>query len=166
MLVLGVVVTLLSPIMDTARPAARTATCTSNLKQIRSACALDMDDFDSHFPPAERWQDAVLDYADSSGIFTCPASIPGRSSYAFNAALGGLSYKKIARPADAPVFFDSSLPGPNAADRGQSFARRHEQGGRKGLGNVVFTDGHVRALPAVPSADAGRASALGGTESR
>ena len=48
------------------------------------------------------------------------------------------------------------MPGPNATDWLQSFARRHELRGKKGWGNVAFADGHVHPLRAALSATSPR----------
>jgi prepilin-type processing-associated H-X9-DG protein len=138
------------------RRAPRTAACMSNLKQISMALALYADDRDSRFPPAGVWQASLKDYLPNlnAGVFSCPeAKAPVGD--AFNQTLGGISRKRVVSPAETPLVFDSYLPGPNATDMLQSFARRHEWRGRGGWGNVAFADGHVRALRAAPPSGAG-----------
>jgi prepilin-type processing-associated H-X9-DG protein len=127
----------------------------SNLKQIGNACSLYMDDFDGRLPPARAWQDAVTPYLPNTAIFNCPEAGRGPTSYAFNATLDHAKRKEIVDPASAPLAYDSYLPGPNATDWLQSFARRHERSDKKGWGNVAFVDGHAHAFRTAPPAGAG-----------
>jgi hypothetical protein len=64
---------------------------------------------------------------------------------------------KIDSPAEAPLFFESGLGTPNAADAVVSFDPRHVHGNGK-AGVVAFANGSVRLMPQAPDGKAGLSS--------
>jgi len=121
-----------------AREEARLASCESDLKDIDVATFMYTQDYDDHFPPAACWGDAVYPYIKDYYKFKCPDDDSGsRSSYAFNATLGGLSFKKIANPAGTVGMFDARADW-NTSGSIDLLAPRHNGGA-----SVGFADGHV-----------------------
>lgn len=129
---------------------ARTASCQSNLKQLALGMAMYVQDYDERFPPTDRWSDMIYPYVRNRGILACP-SVPERKfGYAMNRNLDRMPLQRIARPAGAALFFDSSAGKANASDSGQSWCQplRHGTGN-----NVAFVDGHIRLEQQLPNFD-------------
>ncbi len=107
--------------------------CLSNLKYLALATAQYCQDYDDRFPPAKRWNAALLPYLNRhdelsgsqpptpaylesprrlgvSELLQCPMAEKTAPSYAMNAALASASADSVSDPKDTPLFFDS-VPG-------------------------------------------------------
>jgi prepilin-type processing-associated H-X9-DG protein len=143
---------ILFPVYSSARRAATSASCTSNLKQIATGLMMYSQDYNDQLPPSATWQAEVMPYIKSQQVFACPDRGPAPVGYAYNILLDRRPMRQILSPAATPMAFDSGLG--SGADRLESFVIPHA-----GRGNVAFADGHVKALPTAPRADAGLAPA-------
>lgn len=86
--IIGILVSLLIPVLGKARESARKAVCTSNLKQLSMHLFIFTDDNDSHFPPSAEnnvsWDDQInYDLTDTQKnqkkfeVASAPAAILG-----------------------------------------------------------------------------------------
>lgn len=138
------------------RPAARTAACRSNLKQLAGALRLYAEDADGRLPPVAVWSDAVRSNlpepsdsyaADIARVLTCPGDNVGTgNSYAMNEALSGLALVKASDPTAIVLLFESNLHVPNAAGSAKDLAvpERHPSSPGNRNNNFAFLDGHVK----------------------
>ncbi|MHB9024948.1 MAG: DUF4349 domain-containing protein [Armatimonadota bacterium] len=103
--VFAMIASTLFPVFAKAREKSRQSTCNSNIRQIATAVQMYLQD-KGHYPDANSWVDATLEYVGSRKLYFCPsdASVTeGKISYSYNA---GLSYKRekdIASPTDTPA---------------------------------------------------------------
>jgi prepilin-type processing-associated H-X9-DG protein len=160
------------PPIDGPRPAARTTTCKSNLKQLSAALLLYAADHDDRLP-ARAWTDAIQSYipprvGDRSDPtlgrrLRCPSDIVGSPapSYAVNSSTCGR--KAVNSPASVVLLFESNLHRRNAAGGRETVARpaRHPLAGSPDGNVYAFLDGHVKWLREAPDfaypPDSGRA---------
>lgn len=159
--VLGIVVlaAVMFPVFAQAREAARTASCSSNLKMMSTGVMMYAMDYDEKYPPATIWMDTLPPYISSAGsqrplekILRCPSATAKSAEaygYAYNSALSRLSMEKLTEPQSTPMIYDSHKTEKNATDKVQSAAnpprhtgRGHDDQYGKG-NNFAYADGHV-----------------------
>jgi prepilin-type N-terminal cleavage/methylation domain len=83
--IIAILAAILFPVFAQARAKARQTACVSNMRQIGLALVQYVQDYDEVFPATKfgpsdhsnatdsyKWMDAILPYAKSYGIFTCP----------------------------------------------------------------------------------------------
>jgi prepilin-type processing-associated H-X9-DG protein len=126
-----------------AAPSAGDTTCPEHLKQLYNAAMLYSDSWDGMLPPADRWQDALNETLPDARNTHCPALGEAANGYAMNDKLGGARVSDVADAPAQPLFYDSSLPGPNAHD---AFASCPNPGRHAGRSNVVYSDGRVEVV--------------------
>lgn len=125
---------------------ANTGGCPENLKRLYTAARLYADSWDDMLPPPDVWMDRITEYAQDTSVFRCPAVAQGsadRYGYAMNRDAGARALWEISAPADVPAFYDSTSLGRNANDAYSSLPVPGRHGGSN---NVVFLDGHVKAV--------------------
>jgi len=127
-----------------AVPNARDNTCPEHLKQLYNAAMLYSESWDGMLPPPDRWQDALKETLADASYAGCPALGAAAHGYAMNDKLGGARVSDLTGADAEPLFYDSSLPGPNACD---AFASLPAPGRHAGRNNVVYSDGHVEVVP-------------------
>lgn len=140
------------PVFARAKDAAKQSTCLNNVKQLSMALQLYEQDWDSRYPLAENWNEAIGKYVTSSaaqkssgkrgGVWVCPAAKSKEPSYALNKMLAGVSEGDVSFPAETVGIYES-LPGRNQAG-GASLLPvppRHRRGN-----SVGFADGHARSV--------------------
>jgi hypothetical protein len=145
------------PVFSRAREAARSTSCLSHGKQLATALMMYAQDYDERFPPAKTWESGLTPYTKDSTLTVCPSFAPGKHAYAYNTWMSLRTEDKIDSPAEAPLFFESRLGTPNAADAVVSFDPRHVHGNGK-AGVVAFANGSVRLMPQAPDGKAGLSS--------
>jgi len=128
------------PVLQHARVSASRASCLSNLKQISMGTLMYMQDYDQHLPPAARWTDGTTPYIKNNSVFVCPEASSLTCGYSFYDALDGASLKKIAKPSDTPMHFDSN-GGWNSDLPINKVVFRHNGGY-----NCSFVDGHAKYM--------------------
>ncbi len=117
--------------------------CRSNLKQLALGMLMYTQDYDEHFPPADRWCSAVYPYTRNRAIFSCPAD-DADFSYAFNYKLSRQYREAVGHPAGTIMLHESEIGRGNAFDwpdyPGSSLPipGRHD-----GLNNYAWVDGSV-----------------------
>jgi len=86
--IIAILAAILFPVFARAREAARKTSCTSNMKQLGTAFALYLSDYDQRFPMAGwwdtgtyqakegagEWNDAIYPYVKNAKAYTCPSS--------------------------------------------------------------------------------------------
>jgi type II secretory pathway pseudopilin PulG len=134
---------LLFPVFSQAREKARQRSCQSNIRQINLAISMYTQDYDEHYPKADRWVDLCEDYLKMGSMFQCPSRgrNPSGYGYAFNSDLSEKTVKSISDLVSTPTVFDSTSMGRNATDAGTSLPNppRHLSGN-----NVGYADGAAR----------------------
>ena len=133
-----VIDTYFEPFIPHARPKARKAACLSNLKQLYKGFMMYMQDYDSKIPPSSSWTTKLTPYIDNKCILVCPEERKLKCGYSLNNMLYRRNIKKIARPYDTPLLFDSA-GGWNSVDSIDQAIARHSDGY-----NCVYIDGCVK----------------------
>ena len=137
---------LLNFVYDRARSTARSDVCLENVSRQSRALLQYATDYDSHFPPAPRWQTAMGHYL-THPLTSCPETPRGPTAglgYAMNGSQDGAV--QGAKTQEILLFETSSLV-LNAHDRGESFAPRHGTStSRLRKSWVSFGDGHTKLL--------------------
>jgi len=132
---------ILFPVFAKARAKANQITCLSNLKCVSLSLRSYSMDYDGYYPPASRWNEAVLSEHAKKSNLICPAAdrndVP---SYALSSDLAGKIADKVTLPATTVLVFDS-FPGANQAGGPALLCNpgRHSDGN-----TIVFADGHAR----------------------
>jgi prepilin-type processing-associated H-X9-DG protein len=114
-------------LISQARQQALSDLCISNLRNVGSALAMYVQDYDGRFPPmrvAAETQKVLYPYLRNRDVFFCPAT---RKPYQPNLNLHLKRLQEISHPSEMPTFYD---PQP------------HPDGTR----GVAFADGHVKAI--------------------
>jgi len=166
--IIALLAAILFPVFAKAREKARQATCVSNLKQIGIATAMYIQDYDEKFFPVNlaspnNWcmflapyigfQKIIgLGWNKSTKLYECPSADPAYNyPYAYNifctysnAAVPMRDLVSIPKPVEMPMFFDSANK--HETNSTAYFEKRHS-----GMGNVVYVDGHVKAIMALPA---------------
>lgn len=123
---------------NTGRVKAQNASCQNNIKQLSLGVIMYMQDYDEKMPPVDKWSDVIEPYVKSRSIFICPGESALPCGYSFYNRLDRASLKKIVRPADTPMLFDSA-GGWNSTLSIDRVLARHNGGY-----NCSFVDGHVK----------------------
>lgn len=129
---------LLFPVFRSARIAARQRLCVQHLKSLSMAMLTYAQDWDEHYPPAQRWCDAIRPYVRSMEDYRCPAARHLRCGYAMNAQLDQFKQSDLAEPSKTVMLFDAT-GGWNLSGGKELIARRHSGGA-----NFAFGDGRVQ----------------------
>ena len=164
--IIAILAGMLLPALNQAREKARSALCTSNLKQCQTYMTMYLDDYQMCSISTYRWADAFINEkylsSDSVGHARCP-SHPIKSRTSTNEAFGIrrtaddlIQLKKISKPSNFVVFTDSvnATEGNNynkqwlatqgydgSTQYGGNALRVHARHNKKA--NVSFADGHV-----------------------
>ncbi len=87
--IIAILAAILFPVFAKAREAARGASCKSNLKQIGTAVAMYVQDYDEQFPIIRgannlqfmEWRQAIFPYTKNVQIFRCPSNTSNSNPY-------------------------------------------------------------------------------------
>ena len=85
--IIAILAAILFPVFAQAREAARKSSCQSNLKQLGTAFAMYIQDYDGQFPAVRNdaggikidWKHAIFPYTKNAGIYKCPSNSSGSS---------------------------------------------------------------------------------------
>lgn len=179
--IIAILAAILFPVYAQAREKARTASCTSNLKQIGLALKMYAQDYDNTNPlmfsgawghPETycRWQEAIQPYAKNTGIYRCPSgpleldpysSLPmsyGMNTFNFSDGYSsfwyGLSDAAIQDPSGT-IWVADSADGSYWVGSGDTFVRPVpyvDYRHNEGF-NALFYDGHAKWLQATNKAE-------------
>ena len=132
------------PVFRAARPAARSAVCMFNLKQLALGEIMYANDNDDRLPPARTWMDRITNWVKYADAFHCP-SVKGENSYGY-AMNVDCDKEKMAHepePERKVLLFESVLLGRNARSGvyGLPDPPRHED-----RNVAVYVDGHARGF--------------------
>ena len=179
--IIAILAGLLLPTLGRAKQRAKLTTCTSNLRQLGLALTLYVDDMSQRFPRADfsdnltglppavhtnSLKAALLPYAKSEGVFTCPtmraapkreAAYPTDYNYlcvhgwsllpffsGFDNDLSGIcdhAFGAVRRSSDKPMIVCDGL-GEHIGVNGDAVSA----GGARGAQNTLYVDGHVGFL--------------------
>lgn len=147
--VVGVVLAaILSPVYASARAAAKTAGCSSNLRILAQGIRLYAEDHD-HFVDARQWSDQLLHHGLRHVIdlpeehFTC-VDAPGIAfSYAMNEALSQKRFSTLPKPETQLLFFDSKVLMPNVHGNTDLLPNPPRHGN---VNRAIYVDGHLGNL--------------------
>ena len=138
--IIAILAAILFPVFARARENARKANCQSNLKQIGTAMAMYVQDYDEQYSwcccpssatPALRlapgwcpwgsYDGLYQPYIKNSGVWVCPsAPALGRNAYAISRSLGPAALATLTYPAQRAIVADGvgtpGLCGPNRPD--------------------------------------------------
>ena len=159
--IIAILAAILFPVFAKAREKARTASCSSNCKQMGLAFAQYTNDYDEHYPLGNyaingadtRWFMFVQPYVKNTQIFVCPSysgTLPAGWMYGGNAwdnGFQGMSLAAVTRPANKILVLDwlDDISGPpDPAQGGWCFAVDYTI--HNGMNNVLFCDGHVKLM--------------------
>lgn len=129
---------LLFPAFRSARIVARQRLCMQHLKSLSMAMLTYAQDWNEHYPPAQRWCDAIRPYVRSLEDYRCPDARHLRCGYAMNARLDGFKLSDLAQPSKTAMLYDAT-GGWNLSGGRELIARRHGN-----TANFAFADGHVK----------------------
>ncbi len=155
--IIAILAAILFPVFARAREAARATSCASNLKQLGTAVAMYVQDYDGRFlnggqTPTTCPLFKLEAYTKNRQIWVCPSddnatvramTDPLRSSYNFNNQLAGDADGAIYRPADLVVTHDSD-PGElgwtegNTWDSGATTDWPHVRGNGNGRNSYLL----------------------------
>jgi len=119
------------------------ARCTQNLREISTAIAAYIQDWNECLPLASNWMEAVkihLPPQKTNQVFTCPSAY-SPFGYAFNFALSGLPLAQVTDLAATVTLFECDSTKPNAHGGMTNLPKipRHLEGDI-----YAFVDGHVK----------------------
>jgi prepilin-type processing-associated H-X9-DG protein len=117
--------------------------CLSNLKQLAVAALMWAQDHDEVLPPAANWGPELLPYLKNDQVFRCPEAPELACGYAYNLEVAGRKLADIAQPAEAVLFYESTIGRLDAADKGES---QPQPGRHQGANNLAYVDGHAKWL--------------------
>ncbi len=115
-IVIGSTSAIMAPVFASARAAATTTSCRSNIRDIATAMQVYATDWDDRFPVANKWEAALTSHL-RAGIPKCPNATSARS-YAMNALLSGVSLSSVNEAGMTPLIFEceSSSPSPSGGE--------------------------------------------------
>jgi prepilin-type processing-associated H-X9-DG protein len=121
------------PMMTSARTAAKSTVCLSNVKQLTLAVIMfEGDEDDVLKVTAANWLDKIKPYMKSTEILRCPEDAVGPVSYSLNPKLIGKAATSIEDPANTVLLYEG---------KGGQLVFRHQ--GRAAVG---FADGHAKLV--------------------
>ena len=127
------------------------AQCADNLRSLGVALRQYAEDYDTHFPPANTWTDALRPYITNRQVFHCPAAGKNRYGYALNWKLSRQPHPRSA-PDTAKtsfvVLYETTQLKANAHYDGSDLAFRHEK-----KTQVLEANNAVRSLKDVKTAE-------------
>ncbi len=112
----------------------------SNLKQLCLAALMYAADHDEVLPSPAQWAEQLYPYMKTREVLRC-ASPEGELSFAYNAALEGVTLGDVTDPAGTVLFFTSELAADNASGGLGEVAPA-----REGTVYIGFVDGHVQKM--------------------
>lgn len=124
---------LFMPVVLSAKVAARSSACHTNLKNLSTSIHIYIASSDDVFPPADRWA-TLIGHAEPP---RCPLA-KSPYSYAMNRHLSKVPATEIAEPSETVLIFEMDAQTPNASGTEADVVDRH---GRRP--QAVMTDGHV-----------------------
>jgi prepilin-type processing-associated H-X9-DG protein len=148
--ILGFLAGILWPNPCINRENAPKAQCLSNVKQLTLAFEMYASDYDERLPPATAWQNELFPYVKNERVWECPSRKEQMPAFSYNALLHCRPLSDIRFPEEQPLVFESDMGRRNASDPGVTFVTPHGKRGHLG-----YVDGHVKAVPVLPAADAG-----------
>ena len=116
--------------------------CLRNLVGLSGALQMYMTDYDGELPgPEGAWNDAIREYRVGL-LLRCPDVQDPGHSYALNLAVVKSDTRRIPKPEEVPMIFESDK-GPNAVGGREALVTpaRH-----LGWHNFGFVDGHAQAI--------------------
>jgi hypothetical protein len=122
--------------------------CLANLKKTADGQLLYAVDFDDTLPPAKKWVEVSVPFVDSMSSYQCPEVPSSSFGFAMNEFVGGESLKKIDKPANTMMLFESQKPGMNASGYPVTDAAKPPR--HQGANNVATVDGAAKRVTAVP----------------
>jgi prepilin-type N-terminal cleavage/methylation domain-containing protein/prepilin-type processing-associated H-X9-DG protein len=99
--IIAILAAILFPVFAQAREKARQVSCLSNLRQMSTAVAMYVQDYEAYpvysypSPSNERWHTILQPYVKNTGVFVCPSSAFQR--YHFRNMGYGYNYQYLAR---------------------------------------------------------------------
>jgi hypothetical protein len=132
---------------DANAAAVQSRACIENLKALQTAVRLYSEAHGGKYPPADKWTEALREYARNPDVFNCPTAPGGKWGYAFNANLSEQMVSKLKKPDDTTVFYETSDLKPNANGTGDDVVFRHKDSEAGALlGHETTGDGKVRDI--------------------
>jgi prepilin-type N-terminal cleavage/methylation domain-containing protein/prepilin-type processing-associated H-X9-DG protein len=171
--IIGILAGILVPAVTAARERARTAACSSNVRQVALAAYLYAQDYGVYpgFRPGVDRKQLLFEYlhtgrsnADTTPdqIWNCPSNLQIReeASYGINTNLNWVRFDAISNPSATVAVADAGITDhltptlathlmPPSRTTTANIGRpnpRHQASGKPAV-NVAFVDGHVRTLP-------------------
>jgi prepilin-type processing-associated H-X9-DG protein len=136
---------LLYPV-SSRRPRPADRACFVQLKQLAVGTIMYVDDNVDRFPLADRWMDDLSPYIKDASMYRCPLVEPKAGhGYAMNRFLAGVESKKLAKPAEMHLVYDSKGLEKNLTEY---LPMMPIPGRHRGVNNVAFADGHAKAFSA------------------
>lgn len=118
--------------------------CLDNLRVIGGGLKAYALDHCDRLPPAEKWEDLLLEDIGDPAVFLCPAAPREvQTGYAYYADLSRGSLVALADPADVPMVYDSPKGTWNARDSRPELPSPPRHGDRN---HAAMADGSVRRL--------------------
>ena len=168
--IIAILAAILFPVFAKARENARRASCQSNEKQIGLGIMQYTQDYDETYPNTccgnslfQPWQAAIQPYLKSTQILQCPSGKHTTiCNYVWSSFLGGTSVANVQAPAALWALFDGHNSETetnlntgdfsmwNGAGRLAAAGNGHNLPRHLGTNNILFGDGHVKAL-SIPS---------------
>lgn len=143
-----VISSVIHPVFESAKSAARRSGCFSNLEALSLATIHYASDYDDQLPPSDRWRSLVEPYIGESPVkgtsatpnpaLRCPEA-KSAWTYGFNSVLSAFDLSKVPVSSETAMIFDIESDNPNASGGMKDLAERH--GDR---GGITFADGHVQ----------------------
>lgn len=116
-----------------ARRRASEVSCLSNLKQIGTGAMMFVQDHDERFAlKAPTYKASLMPYIRNERVFQCPDDPAGKTSYALNRNLAGVSLARLKSPAQTVLIYEGA---------NQRLTFRHDN-----KAAVCFADGHARLV--------------------
>lgn len=163
--IIGILASLLFPVLARAKEQGRQTQCASNQQQIAAAAVMYGHDWQERYPPVDweqggelgTWQDFLEIYIKEERLYQCPSAQiedpTAEFSYAMNRNLGSLKQLRVGNAEEVVMFYDSADAGADdppgdpgdppydnyAGDEARTFLdERHNDGAI-----FVFCDGHA-----------------------
>ncbi|EEF59884.1 DUF4190 domain-containing protein [Pedosphaera parvula] len=136
-----VILAFLLPALAMAKQKAQAISCIGNMHQLGIAAHLYAGSNHDKFPTSKNWSDLLAPSVGNPKAFVCPLHPTHRSSYAFNAKVGGKKQNEVAP--ETVLFFESDAGWNSSGGPDDLSLTRHDS-----RIIVCFADGSVQRLPA------------------